>query len=205
VTGIVPSGTGRLVLRGAIGFACGLAIWTALSPPYERAVAATAETILRIAERPAVTRLVARKGEIVIERSDFPPAAPRPGLPADDLHFNFVILAALLALVPPFRPGRALLAGAILFGVHVVALCCQVEALYATRLGTWSEVHYGAFARNAWAAAFHAYQIAGRFAAPFAIWWPLGGYERAQEKKASSSSRQEKGKTKRRGREAGRV
>jgi hypothetical protein len=116
------------------------------------------------------------------------------------LHFNFVILAALLFLFPPFRPSRALIAGAILFGMHVVALCCQVEALYATRLGAWSEVHYGAFARNAWAATFHAYQIAGRFAAPFAIWWPLGGFERAQDKARDRPTRPWKSKRKRSGR-----
>jgi hypothetical protein len=189
-----------MLRRGAIGFALGLGIWLALSAPYEKGVAAVAETVLRIFERPAVTRLVARSGEIVIERSDFPPAAPRPGLPAADLHFNFVILAALLAIVPPFRPGRALFAAAVLFAVHVVALCCQVEALYATRLGPWSEVHYGSFARNVWAAAFHAYQIAVRFAAPFAIWWPLGGFETAQDAVRARSSRSRKKKSKRDGR-----
>ena len=32
----------------------------------------------------------------------------------------------------------------------------------------------GRVARNFWAAGFHFYQIAGRFAAPFALWWGLG-------------------------------
>ncbi len=170
-----------MIVRGAIGFAVGLGLWLALAPPYERALAGAAETILRIGERPAVTRLEAKSGEIIVERGDFPPAAPRPGLPAADLHFNFVILAALFALVPPFRPGRAAIGAAILFAVHVFALCCQVESLYATRLGPWSEAHYGTFSRNFWASAFHVYQIAVRFAAPFAIWWPLGGWESEQQ------------------------
>lgn len=175
---------GRAILRAAVGFLAGLTLWFALSAPYERLVAGAAEIVLRTAERPAVTRLVARGGEILVDRSDFPPAAPRPGLPAADLHFNFVILTALFALATPLRAGRAALALALLFAVHVAALCCQVESLYATRLGPWSEANYGVFARNAWAAAFHFYQIAGRFAAPFAIWWPLALWDRADEKPA---------------------
>jgi hypothetical protein len=180
----------RTVLRAACGFAVGLALWAAFSAPYERAVAAFAETILRVSERPAVTQLAARNGEIVIDRSDFPPAAPRPGLPAGDLHFNFVILTALLASTTPLRAGRVLAASALLFAVHVLALCCQVEALYATRLGAWSEANYGIFARNAWAAAFHFYQIAGRFAAPFAIWWPLASWEPESARKVKKRRRE---------------
>ena len=184
---------GRLLLRIAIGFAIGLGLWLALAPAYEGAVAGGAEILLRAAERPAVTRLDARGGEIVVNRADFPPAAPRPGLPAADLHFNFVILAALLAASWPVRGGRAAAAAialAALFVVHVLALCCQVESLYATRLGPWSEANYGAFARNFWATAFHAYQIAGRFAAPFAIWWPLGGAQLIGRERAELSARE---------------
>lgn len=167
----------RALLRVVLGFLAGLAVWFALSDPYERLVAAAAEPVMRTFERPAVTRIAARNGEFLIDRSDFPPAAPRPGLPAADLHFNFVILAALFALAPPRKFRRAAAALAILFVVHVIALACQVESLYATRLGAWSEANYGPFFRNFWSTAFHIYQIAGRFAAPFAIWWPLGSWE----------------------------
>ena len=127
-------------------------------------------------------------------------AAPRPGLPAADLHFNFVILAALLAASWPVRGGRAAataIALAALFLVHVLALCSQVESLYATRLGPWSEANYGVFARNFWATAFHAYQIAGRFAAPFAIWWPFGGAELMGREKVSRKGPARKAKRRR--------
>ena len=133
-----------------------------------------------------------------MDRADFPPAAPRPGLPAADLHFNFVILASLFALSWPLRPGRTALGLLALFAVHVLALCCQVESLYATRLGPWSEANYGVFARNFWATAFHVYQIAGRFAAPFAIWWPLGGAEamgRGEAERAKGPARRRKAET----------
>ena len=164
--------------RLAAGFGTALVFWFAFSAPYERAVAASAGFLLRHFESPAVTSLAASGGEIHVDRSDFPPAAPRPGLPAADLHFNFVLLAALFALGPhplaPRRFGRFWLAAAGLWAIHVLALVCQVESLYATSLGPWSEANYGPLARNFWAAAFHFYQIAGRFAAPFALWWGLG-------------------------------
>jgi hypothetical protein len=177
-----PAGTrlkldGRAAARMAAGFAAGLAFWFAFAAPYEKTVAAAAGFLIRIFESPAVTSLSAPGGEIRVDRSDFPPASPRPGLPAADLHFNFVLLAALFAFVPhPLEPKRFLrfwIAAAGLWGIHVLALVFQVESVYATRLGAWSDAHYDHFARNVWASGFHFYQIAGRFAAPFALWWML--------------------------------
>jgi hypothetical protein len=169
----------KAAARLAIGFAAGLGFWLLFAAPYERAVAGAAQVLVRLLERPPVTTLSAADGEIRVDRSDFPPASPRPGLPAADLHFNFVLLATLFALDPhplaPGRFGRFWLAAAALYAIHVLALVCQVESVYATRLGEWSGAHYGAFARNAWAGAFHFYEIAGRFAAPFALWWGFRG------------------------------
>lgn len=177
-----PAGTrlrldDRAAARMAAGFAAGLAFWFAFAEPYEKTLAAAAGFLIRSFESPAVTSLSAVGGEIRVDRSDFPPASPRPGLPAADLHFNFVLLAALFAFVPhPLEPRRFLrfwLAAAALWGIHVLALVFQVESVYATRLGPWSEAHYGTFASNFWAGGFHFYQIAGRFAAPFVLWWML--------------------------------
>ena len=166
------------MLRLALGFGGGLFVWFAFSTPYERSVAGAAELVLRAFESPAITRLSVLPGEFRVDRADFPPDSPRPGLPAADLHFNFVLLAALFALGRHPLSGRNVArfgaAAALLWGIHVLALIFQVEALYATRLGAWSEAHYGAFARNFWAAGFHFYEIAGRFAAPFVLWWGLG-------------------------------
>ncbi len=172
---------GRAAVRMAVGFAAGLGFWLAFSAPYEKAVAGAAGLLIRLFESPAVTALSAPGGEFRVDRTDFPPASPRPGLPADDLHFNFVLLTTLFALAPhplePRRFGRFWIAAAGLWAIHVVALVFQVEALYATRLGAWSQAHYGAVARNLWAGGFHFYQIAGRFAAPFALWWGLDNFE----------------------------
>ncbi len=174
---------GRAVIRLLIGFLVGLGVWFVFKPAYERAVAPAAEFLVRLGERPAVTRLEARGGEFLVNRADFPPGAPHPGLPAPDLHFNFALLVTLFALHPrPWRGDRVarlLLALFCLYLVHVVFLVIQVQSVYATRMGAWSEAHYGAVARNFWAAGFHFYQIAGRFAAPFAIWWFFGRAEEA--------------------------
>jgi hypothetical protein len=62
----------------------------------------------------------------------------------------------------------------------------QVRSVYATALGAWSAAHYGSAARNFWTGGFHFYEVAGRFAAPFAIWWWLRGdgeSERGRERK----------------------
>ncbi len=184
IGGALPRTPARTAVRLAAGFIAGAAVWIALSPPYERVLAAGAETLLRWTEWPAVTRLEARRGEILLERADFPPAAPRPGLPAADLHFNLVLLVALFALAGKPWSGKWLarfgLAAALLGVVHMIALVFQVRSVYATQLGPWSAAHYGAVARNFWAGGFHFYQIAGRFAAPLAIWWPFAQLDRSE-------------------------
>jgi hypothetical protein len=164
-------------LRAAAAFLAAIAFWLAFSAPYERFLASAGETLLRASERPPVTRLEAGDGEILVARSDFPPSSDRPGIPASGLHFNLALLAALFALDPRPWEGRrvaALLAGAaVLSAVHLAALVFQVRSFYATGLGPWSAAHYGPVARNFWSGGFHFYEVAGRFAAPFAIWWLL--------------------------------
>ena len=188
--------SGRAAIRLLVGFLIGLAVWFLFSASYERAVAPAAEFLIRLGESPAVTRLEAPGREFLINRTDFPPGAPHPGLPAPDLHFNFVLLAAFFALHPhPLRGerlARLLLALLCLYLVHVVFLVFQVQSVYATSLGAWSAAHYGKVARNFWAAGFHFYQIAGRFAAPFAIWWIFGRAEPAAEPETPRGPRRRK-------------
>ena len=171
-------------IRLVAGFVLALAFWFLFAAIYEGAVAPAAELLIRLGESPAMTRLEAPGKEFLLRRSDFPPGAKQPGLPSADLHFNFVLLAALFALHRrPWRTDRVvrlMLAMLLLYAVHVIFLVFEVESLYATRFGEWSAAHYGKLARNFWAAGFHFYQIAGRFAAPFAIWWLVGRDEPAQ-------------------------
>jgi hypothetical protein len=188
----------RAAIRLVVGFLLSLAFWFPFSSAYERAVAPASEFLIRLVESPAITRLEAPGGEFEVKRSDIPPGKEHPGVPAPDIHFNFVLLGALFALPPrPWRSEnvlRFLLAALCLFCVHVVFLIFGVESLYATRF-TDSAVRYGPIARNFWAAGFHFYQIAGRFAAPFAIWWFLG---RTEPVRASEQARGGRRRRKRR-------
>jgi hypothetical protein len=173
--------SGRAALRGLVGFLLALAFWFGFSRAYEKTFAAGSEALSNLFESPDVTRLDANGGEILLDRRDFPPGSARPGLSGPDIHFNFVLLVALFALDPrPLRGAhvaRFLAAAAALWLIHVLALVFQVHSVYATSLGAWSLANYGRAVRNFWAAGWHFYLIAGRFAAPFALWWLFGRRE----------------------------
>jgi hypothetical protein len=190
--------SGRAALRGLVGFLLALAFWFGFSRAYEKTLAVGSETLSNVFESPDVTRLDATGGEILLDRRDFPPGSARPGLSGPDIHFNFVLLVALFALDPRPLSGahvaRFLAAAAALWLIHVLALFFQVHSVYATSLGAWSLANYGRAARNFWAAGWHFYLIAGRFAAPFALWWFFGRREEeAVLEKAPARKRRRKG------------
>lgn len=178
----------RAGLRGLLGFLLALAFWFGFSGPYEKTVAVAAQALTNVFESPDVTRLDAVKGEFRLDRRDFPPGSARPGLSAADIHFNFVLLAALFAIDRRPLAGRHVTrflgAAGLLWVGHVLALVFQVQSVYATSLGAWSEAHYGRMASNFWATGWHFYLIAGRFAAPFALWW----FFRAREVEAEPAT-----------------
>jgi hypothetical protein len=165
------------LIKGAIGLLIGIGFWFAFSTPYARVLAGLSEPLIRIAERPRVTRLVPVGSEMTIERTDFPRASPRPGLRLMDITFNIMLLSSLFAVsAQPFGNRNLtglLVASLILVLVHVAAVIANVQSIYALKLGPWSEQHYGAVARNLWGAAAHFYSVVGAFGAPFALWWLL--------------------------------
>lgn len=164
-----------VVLKAIAGFVLGFAIWWGLRLPYNNLLAAAAEPILRAAERPPVTRLRAETESIVVDRSDFPVRSARPGVPAHDLTFNFILLTTLFAASPrPFSNRSVvgfLLAVLVLFFTHLFGFVAAVKAIYAVQLGAWSSVHYGPLARNFWAGTSHFYRLVGIYAIAFALWW----------------------------------
>ncbi|HXH39085.1 MAG TPA: hypothetical protein VNN08_10695 [Thermoanaerobaculia bacterium] len=161
--------------KGAAGFLLGLAFWWALSAPYARLLATLTEPLIRAAERPPVTRLIANGRELTIDRDDFPRASPRPGLLLMDLTSNIILLTTLFAVNRwPLSDRNAMsfvLASLALVVVHIAAVVMNVESIYALRLGPWSAQHYGPVARNFWGAGAHFYSIVGVFGAAFALWW----------------------------------
>jgi len=167
----------RTALKGLAAFIVAVAIWAGVSPLYDRAVAAGAEVLMRTFERPAVTTLIATGSDVKVDRSDFDPRSPRPGLPVIDLTFNWVLLAALFAINPrPFSDRnifRFLLASLLLYITHIAALATEVMSIYVLRLGPWSRVHYGELARNFWGTLNHSYRFVLMFAIVFGLWWAL--------------------------------
>lgn len=163
--------------KGAIGLLIGIGVWFAFSGPYARVLAALSEPLIRVAERPRVTRLIPVGAEMTIERTDFPRASPRPALRLMDITFNIMLLTTLFAVSSqPFGNRNItgfLVASAILVLAHVAAVVVNVQSIYALKLGPWSEQHYGAVARNLWGAAAHFYSVVGAFGVPFALWWLL--------------------------------
>jgi hypothetical protein len=161
--------------KGVAGFLAGLALWWALANPYARLLAAVTEPLLRMSERPAVTRLIANESELTIDRDDFPRSSPRPALTLMDLTANIILLTTLFAVdrrtMSDRNIGRFLLASLALVVVHIAAVIVNVQSIYALRLGAWSERNYGAFARNFWGAGAHFYSLIGVFGAGFALWW----------------------------------
>jgi len=183
----------QTILRGLAGFIAAVVIWTALSPLYDQLVVAGAEAALRTFENPKVTRLEASDTNVTVNRTDFDPRSPRPGLPVIDLTFNWVLLAALFAInARPFSDRNIIgfvIASAIMCVTHMLALAAEIQSIYVLRLGMWSRLHYGELARNFWGATNHAYRFVLMFAIAFALWWVFRGPATAPEKKISRSAR----------------
>ena len=179
----MPRLSWQTILRGLAGFVAAVIIWTTLSPLYDQLVVGGAETVLHVFENPNVTKLEASGTDVTVNRTDFDPQSPRPGLPVIDLTFNWVLLAALFAINPrPFSDRNMLrfaLASMIMAVTHMLALALEIQSIYVLRLGMWSRLHYGEFERNFWGAANHAYRFVVMFAIAFALWWVLRPVEAA--------------------------
>lgn len=161
--------------KGATGFLLGLAGWWALSSPYARVLGSLSEPLIRMTERPSVTRLIPKGTELTIDRADFAPGSPRPGLLLMDLTSNIILITTLFAVSRQPLSDRNIAgfvkASLVLVVVHVAAVVMNVQSIYALRLGPWSARNYGSFARNFWGAGAHFYSLIGAFGAGFALWW----------------------------------
>lgn len=173
----MPHGGWRTAAKVALGFLAGLGLWLALSDPYAKLIARAAQPVLRVSERPAVTRLRADGPRIIVDRSDFPRRSARPNLPLHDQTFNVILLTALFASNTPLFSNRNvslfLVALALLFLTHILGFVATVKSVYAVQLGAWSEAHYGTVSRNFWAGAAHFYRLVGMYAIAFLLWWML--------------------------------
>jgi hypothetical protein len=166
-----------LVLKGAVGFLIGLAVWGGLSVPYTRLLASLSQTVVRLGERPTVTHITPDGTMMLVDRSDFPssPSSGRLGVQSTDITFNLILLMTLFAASSRALSDRNVFgfagAAVALVGVHVAAVVSFVKAHYALSFGPWSTSHYGYVARTLWGAAPYFYSVVGGYGFAFALWW----------------------------------
>lgn len=167
----------RLLLRGLIGFALGLALWLGLTQPYNRLVAVSAEGVVRLFEDPNRTELRPDGKQVVIYRSDVPAGSKRPGIPLHDLTFNVILLTVLFAIDRrPFsnrNVGMYLLSLLILFPTHVFALIAWVQDLYASGFGGEISARYSDLEKSVWTNVILFYRLVGQFGIPLILRWSL--------------------------------
>lgn len=167
----------RLALKAFAGFLAGLALWVLLTPSYDRVIAASAEKVLRVFEKPPVTRLTRKDdGYTTVDRTDFDRRSTRrPAMPIKDLTFNIILLTALFAaskrVFSDRNIGGFLIAAVILALTHILGTIAEVMSIYVAKLGMWSTVNYTEFERNFWGVANHSYRLVLMYAFAFALWW----------------------------------
>lgn len=151
------------MLRAALSFIAGaavaLALWWYATPAYNVLLT----RIVRHAEPSGRFIKVAY------------PGAPEIQIPADQLTYNIVLFAGLVAAAPPRRLERLLIAIVVLLAFHVLALLTSIEATYATRAGPFSRTNYSPLEQDFWTSIDFLYRIGGLFAIAFVCWYAAIG------------------------------
>lgn len=151
-------------------------VWLLITPTYNRFLTRSAENLVRLTERPKVTRLQIRKTHyFVVTRTDLPAARGSQGsVRITDTHFPLIMLAAFFLAVPGigWRQRLENLGWATLAAVffHIVSLLFWVKFIYATQLGAWSAEHYSTFQQNFWGLGKHLIDLPFKFALPLGLW-----------------------------------
>ncbi|HEX2466105.1 MAG TPA: hypothetical protein VHR17_15890 [Thermoanaerobaculia bacterium] len=186
----------RFLRDVAIWLVPSVLLWIGVTPFYNRFLRESAETVVRLTERPAVTHLYpAPKSEtranqeihyLVITRDDH---SAKKGflysVRTTDLHFPMVYLWAMFMAVPgvPLTTRLARTGWATLIQVffHVILLLFWVKFAFATQLGDWSQAHYGSFAQTFWGLGKHLLDLPFKFGLPLILFaayyydWLLSG------------------------------
>ncbi len=154
------------------------ALWTLLTPGYNRFLMAASGNLVRLTERPDRTDVLAHPENehmAYVSRRDFPPARRLVHqFRMTDVHFHLVLLGALFLAVPgiSWRDRLANLGQALLITIFfdLLVVFFIVKAFYATALGPWSVANYGAFARNFYGLGRHLLNLPFKLALPFLLW-----------------------------------
>jgi hypothetical protein len=166
----------RLLRNLALVAPAAVLAWLLVTPFLNLFLCRAAERLVRLGERPAVTRIaLSRSQDALISRSDTRAHGRLPyGVRVTDVHFPLVLLVALFLATPgiPARERLGNLGYALLATLcfAVVDLFFWVKFVYATQLGDWSLAHYDAVARNGWGLGKHLLDLPVKLALPFALW-----------------------------------
>lgn len=160
-----------MLLRGAIGFAIGLAFWLGLRAPYHEVIANIASPILKQIE-PAVTWLRPVGDRITVNRNDL----ERPvEIDVRIFTFNTILLFTFFAAnrrtLSRRNLGFFLLSLAILAVTQAIAVVAGAESLFSQGFGKWSDEHYSALASDVSLIIAQGYMLVGGYATVFALWW----------------------------------
>ena len=150
------------------------AVWLLAVPIYNPFLTKAAENLVRLAEDPKVTRLVAKETHyFIITRTDLPSRA-LSSVRVTDSHFPLILTGVLFLAVPGISLRRRFenLGWATLVSVffHIILLFLWVQFVYATQLGRFSMENYSPFAREAWGLAKHLADLPFKFSLPLILW-----------------------------------
>jgi len=168
----------RLLLKGMLFLGFGLILWVLTQPSYSRLLVFVSQRVLSVIETDEKTSVQLQENNIIYVpvglATGEQKAVPAGKREVRDLHYNSVILFALILFSPGLGLGKrvaVLVAGlALLFLTQVVTVLVQVKFFYALQLGEYSRLHYGPWSRNIYAFLKQFFELIGRFAFPFAIW-----------------------------------
>lgn len=168
--------TGRFARGMGLWLVPVVVTWALLTPFYNRFLTHAAENLVRLTERPGVTRLlIADPHHLVITRTDLPPSrGPRRSVQTTDVHFPLILVGVLFLAVPgiSWRTRAGALGWALLVSVffHIISLFFWVKFVYALELGEWSLETYSAWERNFWALGKHLLSLPFKLALPWILW-----------------------------------
>jgi hypothetical protein len=190
----------RFLRHLALWLVPSILLWNAITPFYNRFLRVSAQNLVRLTERPAVTHLYAAPKSdkradqdvhyLVITRDDY--ASAKKGflysVRTTDLHFPMVYLWAMFMAVPgvPWKTRLARTGWATLIQVffHIVLLVFWVKFAFATQLGDWSLAHYGFFGQTFWGLGKHLLDLPFKFGMPLILFaayywdWLVGPRDR---------------------------
>jgi hypothetical protein len=169
------SWTARLVRGLLLWIVVSGAVWLFATPVYNRLLAGWTERLVRLTERPAVTRVEMQDDHFAaLRRSDYSGNKLLYRIRVTDLHFNLILTGALFLAVPGIALKRRMsnLGWALLLSIlfHILLFFFFVKFVFATQLGPWSAQNYGAFAQNFWGLGKHMLDLAFKFALPLILW-----------------------------------